>query len=258
MVQAHGPGIELLLLGGFELRSSAGSIDVPVACQRLLAFLALHHRALNRAFVAGTLWPETPDARAAANLRTALWRLRSVAGDLVAVCGVSLALRPDVRVDVRAVEAAARCLMDAAEGVDLVAIDAQALVGELLPDLWDAWLVVERERVRQVSLHAVEALCRRCLRAGYLAHAVLAATAAVESEPLRESANRLLVEAHLAEGNRSEAIRQWHRYKCLLRDELGLEPCPDEEWSRVVDRSGSLVTRRPDPRQACSRSVPPC
>jgi Bifunctional DNA primase/polymerase, N-terminal len=32
---------------------------------------------------------------------------------------------------------------------------------------------------------------------------------------------------------------------------------PPEEWSRVVDRSGSVITRRPDPRGACSRSALP-
>jgi DNA-binding SARP family transcriptional activator len=224
MAQAQAAEWELLLLRGFELRRWQQSIDVPVSSQRLLAFLALHYRALNRAFVAGTLWPETSDHRAAANLRTVVWRLHSVAGDVVAVSGVNLVLHADVCVDVRALEDLAHRLLHVPAEVDLLAIDPQALAGELLPDLWDAWLVVERERVRQLGLHALEALCRRCLGAGHLAHAVLAGTAAVECEPLRESANRLLVEAHLAEGNRSEAIRQWQRYVCLLRDELGCDP----------------------------------
>jgi DNA-binding SARP family transcriptional activator len=227
MVQAQPAGWEVWLLRGFELRYRDESIDVPASSQRLLAFLALHHRALNRAFVAGTLWPETPEARAAANLRTVLWRLHSLAGDVVAVSGVTLALHSDVSVDVRALEVLAHRLLHVPEDVDLLAIDPQALAGELLPDLWDAWLVVERERVRQLGMHALEALCRRCLDAGYFADAVLAGTAAVECEPLRESANRLLVEAHLAEGNRSEAIGQWRRYVCLLRDELGFDPSSD-------------------------------
>jgi DNA-binding SARP family transcriptional activator len=227
MVQAQPAGWELLLLRGFELRCRDESIQVAASSQRLLAFLALHRRALNRAFVAGTLWPETPDARAGGNLRTVLWRLHSVAGDVVAVSGVNLALHSDVRVDVRALEDIAHRLLHVAENVDLLAIDPQALSGELLPDLWDAWLVIERERVRQLGLHALEALCRRCLDGGHLANAVLAGMAAVACEPLRESANRLLVEAHLAEGNRSEAIGQWQRYVRLLRDELGFNPSSD-------------------------------
>jgi DNA-binding SARP family transcriptional activator len=227
MVQARRAGWELLLLRGFQLRWRDRSVDVPASSQRLLAFLALQDRALNRSFVAGTLWPETREARAAANLRTVLWRLHAFADDLVAVSGVNLALHSNVCVDVRALQAVAHRLLHVPQDVDLLAIDPGALSGELLPDHWDAWLVVERERARQLSLHALEALCRRCLDAGHPAHAVLAGTAAVEAEPLRESANRLLVEAHLAEGNRSEAIGQWQRYVRLLRDELGCDPSSD-------------------------------
>jgi DNA-binding SARP family transcriptional activator len=239
MVQARWAGWEVLLLRGFELRRRDEAIDLPPSSQRLLAFLALQHRTLHRAFVAGTLWPETLEVKASANLRTALWRLQSVAGGLVTVGAANLALRPDVRVDVRTLEAVARNLLHEPETIDLLTVDPQALSGELLPDLWDSWLVVERERVRQVSLHALEALCRRCLDGGHPAQAVLAGTAAVESEPLRESANRLLVEAHLAEGNRSEAIRQWQRYACLLHDELDLEPSTQfgmlsPEWSHSL------------------------
>jgi DNA-binding SARP family transcriptional activator len=43
-------------------------------------------------------------------------------------------------------------------------------------------------------------------------------------EPLRESAHSTLIEMHLAEGNRSEAWRQFQRCRRLLREELGVEP----------------------------------
>jgi DNA-binding SARP family transcriptional activator len=48
--------------------------------------------------------------------------------------------------------------------------------------------------------------------------------AAIRLEPLRETAHRTLVEIHLAEGNLSEACRQFERYQRLLREELGVEP----------------------------------
>lgn len=246
MVHAHRAGWELSLLRGFELRWREVPIDVPVSSQRLVAFLALHRRAPNRACVAGTLWPDTAETRAAANLRTALWRLHSVAAGVVRASAVNLALHPDVHVDVRALEALAHRLLHESEHVDLRAVDPQALAGELLPELWEAWLVVERERVRQVSLHALEAVSRQCLEAGLYAHAVLAGAAAVEAEPLRESANKLLVAAHRAEGNTSEAIRHWRRYVCLLRDELGLEPswelvCSPAGRSEPLTRSGDRL-----------------
>jgi DNA-binding SARP family transcriptional activator len=53
---------------------------------------------------------------------------------------------------------------------------------------------------------------------------VQAGLAAVSGEPLRESAHRTLIHAHLAEGNPGEAVRQYHLYRRLLADELAIEP----------------------------------
>jgi SARP family transcriptional regulator, regulator of embCAB operon len=48
----------------------------------------------------------------------------------------------------------------------------------------------------------------------------------VRAEPLRESARAALIQAHLAEGNQSEAVREFTRYRRLLDAELGLAPTP--------------------------------
>ncbi len=53
-----------------------------------------------------------------------------------------------------------------------------------------------------------------------------AALAAIASEPLRESSHRALIAVHLAQGNQSEAIRQYRSYRRLIREELDLEPSP--------------------------------
>ena len=95
---------------------------------------------------------------------------------------------------------------------------------------YDEWLLLERERLRQMRLHALEALAEQLVIAGDLPAAVHAALAAVAIDPLRESAHRALIRAHLAEGNRVEALRQLARLRHLLREELGVEPS-----SRAVD-----------------------
>ena len=68
-------GAYLSLLEGFELRLNGVPIELPLGAQRLIAFLALHNRPLQRGFVAGNLWLESSEERAGANLRSALWRL---------------------------------------------------------------------------------------------------------------------------------------------------------------------------------------
>jgi DNA-binding SARP family transcriptional activator len=46
----------------------------------------------------------------------------------------------------------------------------------------------------------------------------------VSAEPLRESAQRVLIDAHLAEGNWIEGRRAYESYRELLRRELDAEP----------------------------------
>jgi SARP family transcriptional regulator, regulator of embCAB operon len=101
-----------------------------------------------------------------------------------------------------------------------------ALSADLLPDWYDDWVLIEAEDWRQFRLHALEALAGRLLAAGRWGEAASAAGAAVRAEPLRESARAALIDVHLAEGNQSEAMREFARYRVLLRAELGLEPTP--------------------------------
>jgi DNA-binding SARP family transcriptional activator len=56
------------------------------------------------------------------------------------------------------------------------------------------------------------------------ATALAVALCVAYDEPLRESAHRLVVEAHLAQGNWAEAARQYTRYRTLLWSELRLRP----------------------------------
>jgi DNA-binding SARP family transcriptional activator len=97
---------------------------------------------------------------------------------------------------------------------------------DVLPDWYDDWVVVEAEEWRQLRLHALEALADRLLAEGRYGDAIGAALAAVRSEPLRESARAAVIRVHLAEGNQSDAVMEFERYRAVLSDELGLEPTP--------------------------------
>ena len=103
---------------------------------------------------------------------------------------------------------------------------APQLLAELLPGWYDEWVLLERERHRQIRLHALEQLCERLTAEGRYGAAVLAGLAAVAIEPLRESAERTLMRTYLAEGNPGEAIRRHERYRRLVSRELGVGPSP--------------------------------
>ena len=96
--------------------------------------------------------------------------------------------------------------------------------GELLPDWSDEWVLVDRERYHQLRLHALERLCQQLAASGRYGLAVEACLAALAAEPLRESAQRQLIEVYLSEGNRAEALRQYATYQRVIREEVGVEP----------------------------------
>lgn len=214
--------IEVRLLSGFEVRVDGVWIEVQPAGQRLLAFVALNPRGVHRDFAAFQLWPDVDEARAKANLRSALWRLRKETGAMMRATKTSLRIDEDVWLDVRDG-------LDELGDMDDAALDPApfgALLGDLLPDWYDDWLVVERERLRQDVLRALERRSSRALLSGDTASAIQTGLAAVAIDPLRESAHRLVIEAHLAEGNRAEAIREYDRFSTVLDREFGVAPSP--------------------------------
>ena len=79
------PMIQVTLLDGFALRVDGQPVAVPPSSQRLLAFLAIHERPVARGALAAALWPDTTIRRAAACLRSALYRLVKPTHALVAV-----------------------------------------------------------------------------------------------------------------------------------------------------------------------------
>lgn len=226
--QASSAHARLRLLGGFALESDERLLAVPHAAQRPVAMLALQSRPLLRGYVAGQLWPEASEERAAGNLRSALWRLRRAGFEGVERQGDSITLAPWVSVDARELAERASSLTRHCVAGELAGVDGTqasgAFVGELLPDWYDDWVLIERERLRQLGLHALEAMAAGFTRAERFGEAVDAALLAIRIEPYRESAHRALIRAHLAEGNVHEAIRQYQMFRTMIERELGVEP----------------------------------
>jgi DNA-binding SARP family transcriptional activator len=219
--------LRLTLLGRFALWRGRHELDIAASSQRLIALLALRERPVGRLHVAGALWPELPTERSLAGLRTSLWRVNQSSRHVIVATSAMLKLADDIEVDVRDLVRFARRLAPAGKSpdvLDLDSFDVANLVSDVLPDWCDDWLQDEREGLRQIRLHALEGLARRLSEAGRHADAIQAALAAIGLEPLRESAHRTLIEMHLAEGNQSEAWRQFQRCRRLLREELGVEP----------------------------------
>jgi hypothetical protein len=87
-------------------------------------------------------------------------------------------------------------------------------------------VIIERERFRELRVEALERICGQLSALGHYGDAVQAGLAGVAAEPLRESAHQVLIAAHLAEGNRADALRQYKLLRELLRRDLDVEPSP--------------------------------
>jgi DNA-binding SARP family transcriptional activator len=213
------------LLGGFEVSIAGRPARIPAALERAVAHLALRGRC-SRSRMAGTLWPETTELRARANLRTGIWRINQVAPGIVVSRHDDLALAEDVDVDVNRLVDVARSVLEGTPGAPHEPT-LQYVDGDLLPDWTDEWLTVDRERLRQLQLHVLETLAGRLAAEGLFGMAMEAALAALRAEPLRESAHRAVIRIHLAEGNLAEAVTAYRQCRARLARDIGVAPAPE-------------------------------
>jgi DNA-binding SARP family transcriptional activator len=219
--------IEVDVLGPLRVRHDREEIlGLSVGTKRLLAFLALRPRGARLA-ISGEMWPDVTERRASDSLRSALTRLEDSIKPAITMTPAGLSLAPGVRVDLYAAQECARRLLQpgsspTAEDLSTRAIEAFA--SRILPDWYDEWVLSEVEDWRQLRLHALEAQAELLIEQGNLRAAAWAARAAMRVEPLRQSAIVSLITVHLAQGNQSEALRDFDIYTELLQRELGLEP----------------------------------
>lgn len=225
--QAMARSPRLHLLPDCILAQDGQEVRLRPRVQRLLVLLATARgRRRTRSVVAGTLWPEVTGARAYSSLRSTLSELpRSLAG-VVITEGDTLQLGRTVRVDWVEAEKMARKVV--ARDGDFPAKVALPLLRHPLLQHWsEEWLADEQYAFAQQRVHALESLSRRLSRDGRHAPAVETGLLAVACDPLRESAQWVLIGAHLAEGNRCLAVQQFRRYERLLDAELGIAPGPE-------------------------------
>ena len=172
------------------------------------------------------------EERAAGNLRSALWRLRRTGHGLLEERSSRIRLARSVAVDLHDACSLAHRLLGSRDELGDVDVDESLFLRDLLPDWYDDWLLIERERFRELRLRALESLCERLAASGRSSRAIECALAAVIGDPLRESSHRAIILIYLAEGNQAEAIHQYRFYRDLLAGRLGLQP--SQEMSELV------------------------
>jgi DNA-binding SARP family transcriptional activator len=234
------------VLGAFTLTSGGAPVALSVDARRLVAYLAVHPRPQERTALAADLWPGTAAAAAARLLGDALAAV-DVPG-LLAEDGPTLSLAADVHVDLADAMGLVRAMPEIPADDNP---DVSLLASDILPGWTAAWIAVERERFRQLRLHAIEERSLRLSGVGRHDQAVELAESAVRAAPSRESARRTLIEAHLAQGNIAAAVAQYDGYRELLRSSVGgPDPSGLDGLFPPAPVWPVLRARRPMPRSA--------
>jgi DNA-binding SARP family transcriptional activator/streptogramin lyase len=137
----------------------------------------------------------------------------------------------DVVVAVNAAHEAedALALGDLERGKAAAALAASLVQQPFLPGEEGAWVEEKRRELADVRGRALSALADAWLRSGDAPEAVKWAEQMVALEPFRETGYRRLMEAHVAAGNRAEALQVYERCRRLLAEELGAYPSPETE-----------------------------
>jgi TolB-like protein len=227
--------VELTLFGGFQVRLATGQeLDLPGQKDRaLLAFLALPAgTAHSRDKLANLLWSDRGDQQARDSLKHALTGLRRclepASPSPIVADRQSVKLDPTgLDIDVAAFE---RLLGDGtAESLERA---MKLYSGDLLEGIgirdsaFEDWLLVERQRLRQLAEDALTTLLTLALAAGSLERAVLAARHLLALDPLRETAHRALMQIHAQRSETTQALKLYESLQDRLHRELGVKPEP--------------------------------
>lgn len=209
--------------------------------EELFCYLVLKRgRSHSREAVASLLWGDTTTAQSKKYLRTALWHLRS---DLGCTAGNGadpfitttigwIQLGPDANIwtDVNTLEYASTLVRGIA-GENLSAQEVQHLQealnlykGKLLEGWYQDWCLYERERLQHLYFEITDKLM-----AYYEAHdrfdeGIALGLNLLGEEPAHESTHRRLMRLYYQAGRRCEALRQFHRCKETLYEELDAGP----------------------------------
>jgi TolB-like protein/Tfp pilus assembly protein PilF len=256
----HNPmALEILLLGGFQMRKDGQVIDLPGRRERaLLAYLAMPAgESRSRDKLAGMLWSERGDKQARDSLKQAMLRLRKTvdgAGPVLLSDREFVSLDPAaVSIDVAQFE---RLI---GEGTAKAVAQAMSLYrGELLDGLevrdpaFEEWLLAERQRLRDLAREALTATLARHMADDAHDQAAPVARRLVALDPLREDAHRALMHIYAEQGQTALALKQYQTCRDRLQAELGVKP--EAETERLYQ---SIQQNRSASRQPMQDAVVP-
>ena len=225
-----------MALGQPAVQLGGQSVQWTTSRSRDLFFCLFQHRqGLRKEEIGGIFWPEHPPQKLDGIFRSTLYRLRRslfresvVFEDGVYRFNREADYRSDVEEFERLLNQAEQTTGPEQEG-KLLAQALELYRGTYLEGVYADWCALERQRLRERYLNALESLAGLRASQGYFQRAVEGYQQLVVEDPYREPAHRELMRCFYRLGDRAAAIRQYQACVEILREDLGLSPEPDTE-----------------------------
>ncbi|MEE8331161.1 MAG: BTAD domain-containing putative transcriptional regulator [Acidimicrobiia bacterium] len=248
--------LRIRLLGGFSLEHE-GVVLPPLATRAARSLLALLviQRDLphSRDLLAGTFWPDLPEARARRRLSHALWQLQQLLKEIhgpapfvvVEADTVEFNSDADFWLDVDEFERLGKgSLSEIEQAIELYR-------GDLLAGLYDDWTLLDRQELRRQYADLLRRATDGYKSRGEIKKALSFARRLVAHNPLAEEAQRDVMRLSFLLGDFNDAIQQYEFCASILEEELGARPAAETEALYAM-----IVTQRtkgdrpfvPDPR----------
>jgi DNA-binding SARP family transcriptional activator len=199
----------------------------------LLVYLALEPGPHHRHQLADLLWGNLPEDKALRALRRALWNMRRFLCDPAPVATLQISSstvtwnpHASCWIDVQAFQ---HCIETGAlaEAVALYA-------GDLLDSFYvndapafEEWLLSAREHLRSEIIFALQRLSQQKTAQCDYAAALTHAQRILQLEEWREEAHREVMRLLALSGQRSAALMQYEKCRCILTRELGVQPAAE-------------------------------
>lgn len=226
------------LLGTFRLARDCETIQRfrTRKTSALLAYLAnAESRPQRREALIELVWPEEEEQAgrnqlrmALSNLRKSLERPEETAGTVVVADRANVQLNPDAystdKGDFEACLQRALHAKDDPARISLLTTAIEFYRGPFLPGFDDPWIIGERQRLEDAYLLALRRLIKLLAQAHQFDAAIAYAQQAIQTDPLREEAHRVLMRLYAATGRPHAALRQYRELEQIFARELATTP----------------------------------
>jgi DNA-binding SARP family transcriptional activator len=197
--------------------------------------MLIPHSPVPRDGLAFTLWPASRESQARTNLRQLVHNLRRalpVECDSLVTDHFAVQWRRDdsCHVDTWEFQSAIADAVTARSGnnrtgeIASLTKAAALYADDLLPALYDDWILPFRDQYRRSMCEALNRLARILEEQKEYAAAIPYADRLLVLDPIGEAHHQLLIRLHAANHDRASALRAYHKCMRVLRREMGVEP----------------------------------